>query len=375
MRLFNWINRAVWLSVVTAMILPAQTYTRLFTFGGTNGAQPAAALVQAADGDLYGTTMGGGINGETGPCAQAGGCGTIFKITPNGTLTTLYSFCAFSKCPDGAYPDAALVQAANGDLYGTTLQGGFSYCPSFSTSPGCGAVYKMTSSGLLTTIYNFCSQQACADGADPAAALVQGGNGVLYGTTTAGGANNAGTIFKITPKGNLTTLYSFCSLSGCADGDGPSGGLVQAANGDLYGTSTGGGSSSYCASVNPFSPTCGTVFRITPSGAYTTLYSFCTQSGCADGSYPSGGLVQAANGRFYGVTSGGGVYGGGRSSKSLLAARYELFTASALKAGARTAVLPMRGWFRPPTAISTGRRNPAGRVVLGLASKSLRAAR
>ena len=310
MKLFSRIYTTAMLCAATAIILPAQTYTTLFSFGGTNGLSPAA-LVQSTDGYLYGTTFGGGINGSTGPCASIDGCGTVFKITPNGTLTTLYSFCGFSQCPDGAVPNAPLVQAVNGDFYGTTSGGGSSsYCTSayYYYAPGCGTVFKMTASGLLTTIYNFCSQVACADGAVPMAGLVRGSDGVLYGTTTSGGANNAGSIFKITLDGNLTTLYSFCSLSGCADGEVPAG-LVQATNGDLYGTTSQGGSSTYCASVNPFASTCGTVFRITPSGTFTTLYSFCAQSGCADGFFPNGGLVQATNGRLYGTTAEGGITG------------------------------------------------------------------
>ncbi len=307
MELFYRIYTAALLCAATAIILPAQTYTTLFNFGGTNGSFPGAALVQGTDGHLYGTTMGGGLNGSTEPCASLSGCGTIFKITPSGTLTTLYSFCAFSQCPDGAEPNAALIQTANGEFYGTTSGGGSaSYCTSSAPyAPGCGTVFKITPSGSLTTIHTFCSQVACADGANPFAGLVQGSNGVLYGTTTSGGANNGGTIFEITPDGSFTTLYTFCSLSGCTDGGYPAW-LVQAANGDLYGTTSQGGSSTYCASLSPFFSSCGTVFRITPSGTFKTLYSFCAQSGCTDGFSPQAGLVQATNGYFFGTTSYGG---------------------------------------------------------------------
>jgi uncharacterized repeat protein (TIGR03803 family) len=128
--------------------------------------------------------------------------------------------------------------------------------------------------------------------------LVQGTNGNFYGTTWSGGANIAGTVFKITPAGKLTTLYSFCAQAGC-NGYSPDAGLVQATNGNFYGTTGLGGAHNY-----------GTVFEITPAGKLTTLYSFCAQSGCADGSEPSVGLVEATNGNFYGTTT----YGGANSS-------------------------------------------------------------
>ncbi|MGA2737142.1 MAG: choice-of-anchor tandem repeat GloVer-containing protein [Bryobacteraceae bacterium] len=261
------------------------TLTTLYSFcaqsGCTDGEHPSAGLVQAASGDFYGTTVGGGAN-----CAPSG-CGTVFKITTGGTLTTLYSFCAQTDCSDGQGPEAGLVQATNGDLYGTTWSGGVS---------GEGTVFKIAPSGALTTLYSFCSQFACADGAGPSAGLVQGGSGDLYGTTQ-GGGNNAGTVFKITPSGTLTTLYAFCSQSGCPDGSAPYAALVQASNGDFYGTTYDGGANLYW----------GTIFKIAPSGTLTTLYSFCSQSGCTDGEGPEAGIVQATNGDFYGTTAYGGA--------------------------------------------------------------------
>src|ERR1022692_464184 len=216
----NWGTRAcavLVLCATTAIALPAQiaTLTAIHRFcsqsGCPDGANPSAGLVQAANGDLYGTTIGGGANDD----------GTIFKITPGGTLTTLYSFCSQTNCTDGAYPYAGLVQAANGDLYGTTNYGG--------VNGDFGTVFKITPTGTLTTLYSFCSQSGCTDGALLIAGLVQAANGDFYGTTYVGGANvapngtSAGTIFKITPSGTLTTLYSFCSRSGCTDGDSPRG--------------------------------------------------------------------------------------------------------------------------------------------------------
>jgi uncharacterized repeat protein (TIGR03803 family) len=159
--------------------------------------------------------------------------GTVFKITPSGKLTTLYSFCSQSGCMDGDGPVAGLIQATNGDLYGTTVHGGAYIVPY-----GGGTVFKITPSGTLTTLYSFCSQSGCIDSANPAGPLVQATDGDLYGTTVYDNcASNgcAGTVFKIAPSGALTTLYSFCSQSGCTDGSTPAG-LIQATNGDLYGT-------------------------------------------------------------------------------------------------------------------------------------------
>jgi uncharacterized repeat protein (TIGR03803 family) len=275
-------------------INPSGTLTTLYAFcpqGGCTDAGPQMGLVQAANGYLYGTTRGGG----------AYGYGTIFRITPGGTLTTLYSFCAQSFCEDGAEPVGTLVQASNRDLYGATGAGG---------AYGYGAIFKITPSGTLTTLYSFCSQgPPCTDGYGPAGGLTQGPNGDLYGTTALGGLNagsigdGGGTFFKVTLGGTLTTLYSFCSQSGCEDGESPTAGLVLAANGDFYGTTYLGGANGTCSAYGT-SPGCGTVFKITPAGGLTTLYSFCAQSGCADGTIPNG-LVQATNGAFYGTTTYG----------------------------------------------------------------------
>jgi uncharacterized repeat protein (TIGR03803 family) len=222
--------------------------------------------------------------------------GTIFKITPGGALTTLYSFCSKSECPDGANPYAGLVQATTGDFYGTTRNAG-------AYGPYYGTIFKITPSGKLTTVYSFCSQiekSGCTDGANPYAGLVQATNGDFFGTTEDGGTGGVGTVFKITPGGALTTLYSFCPQIGCTDGRYPYAGLVQASNGDFYGTTSEGGANND-----------GTIFEITPSGTLTTLYSFCSESGCTDGVHPSAALVQASNGDFYGTTNSGGAYGYG----------------------------------------------------------------
>jgi uncharacterized repeat protein (TIGR03803 family) len=260
--------------------------TTLHTFDSTNGAYPGAPLVQATSGNFYGTTANGGANGTD--------SGTVFKITPGGTLTSLYSFCSQSGCADGTHPAAAMTQATNGDLYGTTCGSG----PEFACNgSGPGTVFKMTPGGTLTTLYDFCSKSGCADGEYPTAALVQATNGDFYGTTSQGGANDYGTVYRITPSGTLTTLHSFSGT----DGAYPAAGLVQATDGNFYGETYGGGPNGY-----------GTVFKITPGGTLKSLYGFCSQSDCTDGADPTlGGLSQDTNGTFYGTTSYGGANGYG----------------------------------------------------------------
>jgi uncharacterized repeat protein (TIGR03803 family) len=336
----DWRNRAcaaVLLWATAPIGLSAQTFTRLHSFDDTDGANPYAGLVQATGGNLYGTTQVGGVcNSGTvfkitpggGPvktldnfCSQSGGNpdaalvqasggnfygtttsygangqGTVFKITPSGTLTTLYSFCSQggTACTDGANPLGTLVQATGGNFYGTTGGGG-------ANGHG-GTVFKITPSGTLTTLYSFCSRTGCTDGANPLGTLVQATDGNFYGITYLGGSNDNGTVFRITRSGTLTTLYRFCSQSGCTDGADPEG-LVQATDGNFYGTTSGGGvNGTDCGSGG-----CGTVFRITPSGTLTTLYSVCSQTGCTDGSLPYAGLVQATDGNFYGTTYHGGA--------------------------------------------------------------------
>lgn len=134
------------------------------------------------------------------------------------------------------------------------------------------------------------------------AKLVQATNGDFYGTINAGGANNYGTVFRITPSSKLTTLYSFCSQSGCADGMYPHAALIQATDGNLYGTTYGLNSGTRTTGEY------GTIFKITPSGTLTTLYSFCSQTNYADGQNPQAGIVQDTNGTFYGTTQSGTIF-------------------------------------------------------------------
>jgi uncharacterized repeat protein (TIGR03803 family) len=258
----------------TAIPSPAQVLTTLHSFGGGDGANPRAGLLQATDGNFYGTTRYGGAGG----CGD--GCGTVFKITPNGTLTTLHSF----NGSDGAYPYAELIQAGDGNFYGTAIYGGaYNY----------GTVFGMLPDGYLVTLYSFCSKANCADGADPSG-LLQASDGNFYGTTSAGGAKSGncsgggcGTVFKITPNG-LTTLHSFNYYD---DGAGPDG-LLQASDGNFYGTTAYGGGRDN-----------GTVFQITPDGTLTTLHDFSWD----DGVGPDG-LLQARDGNLYGTAIYGGAY-------------------------------------------------------------------
>jgi uncharacterized repeat protein (TIGR03803 family) len=160
------IGRFFALCAVTAIALPAETFTTLLSFDGTEGQDPQAALVQATNVELYGTAWCGGAAG----CDLVDGTGTVFGITVSGTLMRLHSFCShgYPQCTDGAGPYAGLIQAANGSLHGTTSSGGTNCAESL----GCGTFFKITPSGAPTTLYSFCSQTNCADGAYPLAGLV-----------------------------------------------------------------------------------------------------------------------------------------------------------------------------------------------------------
>lgn len=330
------------LLVAAAATSSAQTFKTLHSFCSVtsgagyclDGQNPSTTLVQGANGYLYGTTFAGGSNN--------GNYGTVFKLAPGGKLTTIYNFCSLASCADGTQPEGGLVLATNGSFYGVTNQGG---------AYGYGTVFKITAAGKLTTLHSFNQ----TDGAYPQAGLIQATDLNFYGTTYVGGANSAGTAFKITASGSLTTLHVFNNDNGndltsgliqAADGNfygtayggGTSGGcfpysgggtafqltslgtltplvpifcqpngfypnsaLVQAANGNLYGTTAAGGDGSNTGS--------GTVYEMTPTGSLTSLYSFCLQTGCADGSDPQA-LILAPDGNFYGTTYSGGANNG-----------------------------------------------------------------
>jgi uncharacterized repeat protein (TIGR03803 family) len=324
-------------------------FTTLVNFDGTNGGNQGAGLVQGTDGNLYGTANVGGANGA----------GTVFKVSPDGTLTTLYNFCSQPNCADGGSPSDVLVLGTDGNLYGVTQGGGHGAGTFFKITPsgtlttlynwcsqlnctdgsygffpepntlvlatdgnfygtnnfggnafGAGTVFKITPGGTLTTLYTFCSQPNCTDGANPAGSLLQASDGNFYGTTSSfGNAFGAGTVFKITAGGTLTTLYTFCSQPNCTDGGFPFAPLIQATDGNLYGTTGFGGANVNSGNCGGPINCYGTVFKITPSGTLTTLYSFCPQTNCLDGSSPNFALVQATDGNFYGTTVAGGGSG------------------------------------------------------------------
>jgi uncharacterized repeat protein (TIGR03803 family) len=264
------------LFIATVVALPAQTLTVLKSFNGTDGHGSAGPLVQGLDGNLYGTSAGGGTNND----------GTIFRVSTGGALKTLYTFCPQAGCLDGTNPEGGLVLGTDGNFYGTTHQGGL----------GGGTVFKITPKGVFTLLYQFCSLSNCADGELPNGQLVQGLDGRFYGTTEGGGADGNGTVFSISLAGDFTTTHSFCGYFGCGDGAYPYSGLALGNDGNFYATNHSSGANGW-----------GTFFRITPGGTVTTLYNFCVFTNCTDGGYPGSGLLQGSDGEFYGTTMEGGT--------------------------------------------------------------------
>jgi uncharacterized repeat protein (TIGR03803 family) len=217
------------------------------------------------------SSVGGNFYGTT---QHAGGhsCGTAYRITPKGKLTTLFEFNGYPN--GGCNPIAPLVQAADGNLYGTTQYGG-----TYNT----GTVFKMTLSGTVTLLHSFDNAYYYL----PQAALNQGSDTNFYGTTPAGGTSKAGLVFKITPKGVFTVL---CSLNGTTDGTAPYAGLVQATDGNFYGVTEKAG--------NGY----GTIFKLSTKGKFSVVHSF----NDADGNLPGVALIQHTNGVLYGNTQDGG---------------------------------------------------------------------
>jgi uncharacterized repeat protein (TIGR03803 family) len=312
-----------------------------------DGGGPQAPLLLASNGNFYGTTGGGGANGKG---------GTVFSLSPAGQLTTLYSFCSAPECADGSGP-SILVEGRDGNLYGITGGGGGGH-QCFAGSAGCGTVFTITAAGVLTRLHSFCTQASCLDGSVPSS-LVLGTDGNFYGTATQGNSScfdGCGTIFRISPGGSLTVLYTFttpaqgsypngviegtdgnfygttrvggsfgngtvfqftggelnvlynfCASSNCSDGAVPWSGLVQGSDGNFYGTTNDGGTGTNCPGLG--GTPCGTAFKISSTGEFTSLYSFCHRAGCTDGGVPLALLIQRTDGAFYGTTSEGAETG------------------------------------------------------------------
>lgn len=310
--------------------LHAQSFSTLLDFDGANGATPTyMSLVQGIDGNLYGTTRFGGdkqschygcgtvfrmsFGGEiwsrrlepsmaspdagltlasdgnlygTTPSGGENGAGTVFEIDKKGKVTTLYSFCAKSNCRDGAVPVGSLVQGINNSLYGVTQDGGRHF----------GVVFEITTTGAYRTLYKFCAQSKCLDGSQPFAGVIQALDGNFYGTTGYGGTNGAGTIFKITPDGILATLYNFCAELDCEDGEAPEAPLLQTDDGAFYGSTVYGGANGF-----------GNIFKFTADGTLVTLHTFRR----IDGSRPTSALIQGTDGNLYGTAGLDGPHGCG----------------------------------------------------------------
>jgi uncharacterized repeat protein (TIGR03803 family) len=267
----------LWLFLAAVIVASAQTLTTLATFDKTNGLHPFDGLVQGLDGNFYGTTHGDRVG-------RTFYAGTVFRVTPSGTLTTVHDV-------GTAYPYAGLLLAADGSFYGTTerhkedynrglifqvlADGAFTklrLSPGGTTAPLIQAVdgdfygvtgtsiFKFTSGGAPATLYTFCASDPCPGGRAPWAGLVQASDGNFYGTTSQGGSStilDAGTVFRMNPAGDLTPIYSFCAHANCADGANPYAGLIQATDGNLYGTTVEGGGSTNCGPGG-----CGTVFKV-----------------------------------------------------------------------------------------------------------------
>ncbi|MFY9675492.1 MAG: choice-of-anchor tandem repeat GloVer-containing protein [Terriglobales bacterium] len=285
----------------TAAVAPAQSFSLLYGFpqDGTMGYNPMTMnMIQATDGNFYGTTFTGGAGNVN--CNNYLDCaGVIFKVDSSGNYTLLYTFCALGDgkgdCPDGRSPLGGIMQANDGNLYGMTYAGG---------TYNDGVIFRFTPAGAMTTLHSFCyPPNSCSpnDGSTPTGQLIQASNGALYGVS---GGN---TLFKITTKGKFSLLYSF------PNGTNPIGNLMQIPSGTLYGVTQEGGAYNQ-----------GSIFKATLGGKVTTLYSFCAQGGCPDGNHPSAGLALGNDGDLYGATEAGGTDGYGTVFKITTKGKFKL---------------------------------------------------
>jgi len=270
-------------SVLVPARSQAQTFKVLHTFHGPDGAEPLTQLSRDAAGDFYGTTT---LGGEKCPFIRGVlyRCGTVFKLDKTGKQVWLHSF----NGADGALPSIGVLRDAAGNLYGTTVLGGDTKCYTY----GCGTVFRLDAAGKETLLYEF---RNTYDGEEPESLLVEDTAGSLYGTTYEDGMGafgDGGTVFRVDADGNKTLLYSFCSETNCEDGQFPSPGVIRDASGNIYGVTDAGGADGQ-----------GTVFELDTTGKETVLYSF---TGGADGGRPGSVLIADSEGNLYGTTEGGG---------------------------------------------------------------------
>lgn len=264
---------------------PDGQLTTLYQFYGTNGENPTSGLVQDQNGDFYGTTIFGGN----------GNLGTIYRLTADGNFTNLLKF----NGSNGAHPAGRLMQGRDGNFYGTTQDGGFTGPINGITYPGgLGTLFQLTTNGALNTLlfFNF------TNGASPRCELVQSADGSIYGTTSAGGVNNLGTVFKFTTNGLIQTLFSFNYTNGAA----PTSRLLQDTAGNLFGSTFLGGAFNTGTGICPSLISCtngyGTIFKLATNGTLTTLHFF----DGTNGANPNGDLMQGADGNLFGLTQFGG---------------------------------------------------------------------
>jgi uncharacterized repeat protein (TIGR03803 family) len=247
-------------------ITPAGTWTSLYQFNGTDGSGPIYPVFSGQDGNMYGVTAFGAHYG------------TFFKLTTKGAITP-HAFIYTN-----GYEPNLPTQGSDGNFYGTTQYGGDPTC-------ACGVVYKVTAGGKITVLHTF--KGSPTDGNRPIGVLVQGSDGDFWGTTYQGGSSGEGTIFKISVSGAYTLVYSFQYASPTFLGELPVAGLTLGTDGNLYGVASRGGTNGY-----------GAIFEVTTGGTVTFLHSFCSVTGCTDGIVPETPLVQHTNGKFYGTASG-----------------------------------------------------------------------
>ena len=263
----------------------------LHSFDGTDGSGPFELT-------YAGASTGAPYDGvsplySTTIAGGANNGGTVFSLTPSKggtwTLQTLYNFCSASGCSDGGLPYAGVIVDPSGNLFGTTEYYG---------SNTAGVIYELSKtngSWKQSVLYTFCSASGCSDGNGPFAGLAQDSAGNLYGTTYFGGAQNDGVVFELTANGAYSVLHSFCSQSNCTDGSEPAAAVTLDASGNIFGTTGRGGDNNF-----------GTLFEIAGS-SFKRVYSFCALSACSDGGYPYGTLIFDSTGHIFGTTQYGGA--------------------------------------------------------------------